>query len=138
MKALVIGYGSIGKRHIENLAKFDDIQIIVITKRPEDNFLKHNHCKLFKSVKESLSEKPDFAIISTESSFHVKDAIILAKNKIHFFIEKPISNSMRGIDTLMNETTKNRLVSQVGCNLRFHPCIQKIKNDILPKKKLGD
>ena len=33
LKILVIGYGSIGKRHISNLTKIGKIKIIVLTKR---------------------------------------------------------------------------------------------------------
>ena len=40
MKALVVGYGSIGRRHIENLSALRNIEIIVCTKRKSDKFLK--------------------------------------------------------------------------------------------------
>ena len=40
LKILVIGYGSIGIRHISNLTKIGKIKIIVHTKRKKDNFLK--------------------------------------------------------------------------------------------------
>ncbi len=136
MKALVVGYGSIGKRHIENLAKFDDVEILVVTNRNIDNFLKKHKCRVFKTIQNSLQEKPNFAIISNVTSIHMKSATLLAKYGVHLFIEKPLSNSMMGIDTLLMESKKQKLITQIGCNLRFHPCIKKIK-DILSKHKLG-
>ena len=47
LKILVIGYGSIGKRHISNLTKIGKIKIIVLTKRKKDNFLKKNNCQVW-------------------------------------------------------------------------------------------
>ena len=136
LKALIIGYGSIGKRHISNLTKIKNIEIIVLTKRPVDSFLKKNRCKVFKTIKDSISEKPTFAIISNETYLHMKYTVILAKSGIHLFIEKPLSHSMNGIDTLLSVSKNKKLTTQIGCNLRFHPCIKKIK-EILLSKKLG-
>lgn len=132
----MVGYGSIGKRHIENLTKFGGIEILVITNRNIDHFLKKHKCRVFKTVKDSLQEKPDFAIISNITSLHMKSSTLLAKYGVHLFIEKPLSNSMRGINTLLMESKKQKLVTQIGCNLRFHPCIKKIKNT-LSQHKLG-
>ena len=49
LKILVIGYGSIGKRHISNLTKIGKIKIIVLTKRKKDNFLKKIIARYFQS-----------------------------------------------------------------------------------------
>ena len=81
MKALVIGYGSIGKRHIENLSKFSSIEIFVLTHRKMDNFLKRKNCITVNSIETAISNNPDFAIIANESSLHVEFANKLA-NKL--------------------------------------------------------
>ena len=36
MKILVVGYGSVGKRHIKNILKISNNQIIVCTKHKDD------------------------------------------------------------------------------------------------------
>ena len=38
IKVLIAGYGSIGKRHLENFLQFKDIQLIVYKKRLERKF----------------------------------------------------------------------------------------------------
>jgi len=136
LKALVIGYGSIGKRHIKNLSLFKNIEILVVTQKKLDPFLKKHNCKIFQSIQKSLSEKPDFGIISNVSNQHLKSAILLAKNGIHIFIEKPLSNSLANVNSLVLETKKQKLITQIGCNLRFHPCIKKIKS-IISEQTLG-
>ena len=136
MKALVLGYGSIGKRHISNLSSFKDMEVLVCTKRRYDDFLRRKKCKIFNSIDECLKEKPDIAIISNASSLHVKTAIKLANSGIHLFIEKPLSNSLTGVGTLTKIVKKQKLVTLMGCVLRFHPCIKKIK-EIISKNGVG-
>ncbi len=136
MKALVVGYGSIGKRHIKNLSEFKDVDILVVTKRKYDIFLKKHNCKIFPTIQKSLTEKPNFAIVCTDTNTHVKFATLLAKHGVHLLIEKPLSNSMIGVNSLLTESRKQKLTTLIGCNLRFHPCIKKIK-DILSEQKLG-
>ena len=45
LKALVIGYGSVGSRHIQNLSLISNIEIVVQTNRKMNTFLKKNNCK---------------------------------------------------------------------------------------------
>ena len=94
LKALVVGYGSIGKRHIENLSSMKNIEIIVCTKRKYDKFLKQNKCKIYTSIKDCIKENPKFAIIANETRFHIKTALYLAKAGIHLLIEKQLSYSL--------------------------------------------
>lgn len=136
MKALVIGYGSIGRRHIENLSKLPHMNIIVCTKQKMDDFLKKNNCKVIASIDESLKELPDFAIVCNETYFHISTATKLAKNKINFFVEKPLGDSLSGTKKLLELIQKNKLITLVGCNFRFHPCILEISS-ILKKNQLG-
>ena len=131
MKALIVGYGSIGKRHIENLSKLKNMEIIVCSKRKNDKFLKQNKCTIYSSIHECLKEKPDFGIITNETRFHIKSALILAKSGIHMLIEKPLSDNLRNTEKLLEIAQKKKLIVLVGCNLRFHPSIVLIRNIIL-------
>ena len=136
MKVLIVGYGSAGKRHIENLSKFPNIDILVYTKRKYDNFLKQKKCKKIDSLKKCLEIKPDAAIICNVTNLHVKTALKLAEFNIHLFIEKPLSNSLNNVHYLQKIIKQKKLITHVGCVMRFHPCLQKIKK-ILDTKKLG-
>ncbi len=134
MKALVIGYGSIGKRHVKNLQKISKIEIIVCTK--QKIFKKNKKIKFVHSIKHGITEKPDFAIISNVTSSHLKTSINLAKNGIDLFIEKPLSYSLSTCNDLKKIVKQKRLVTMMGCNLRFDESLVKIKQ-ILKSKKLG-
>jgi predicted dehydrogenase len=136
LKILIVGYGSIGKRHISNLSKIGKLKIIVLTKRKKDNFLKKNNCSIFSKIEDCLKEYPDAAIICNETSMHVKIATKLAKNNIHMFIEKPLSNSLIEINQLKKIVKSKRIITHVGCVLRFHPILKKTK-EIIEKKSIG-
>lgn len=136
LKSLVIGYGSIGKRHIQNLHKLKNMEILVCTKRKNDNFLKKHNCKVYPSLDLSLKESPDFAIICNETYLHISTALKLAQHKIHFFIEKPFGDSLSNTKKLIEITKKNQLISMVGCNFRFHPGIIQMKK-IIDEDELG-
>ena len=91
---------------------------------------------MIKSLKKSISENPDFAIISNVTSLHIETAIELANAGIHFLIEKPLSHNQNGVKKLLNVIKTKKLITLIGCHLRFHPCIIKIK-EIIEKKKIG-
>ena len=131
---LIVGFGSIGKRHYQNILKKNKFQIIICSKR---NDIENNeNVIVVKTIKDSLKFKPKIAFITNETSYHVSSAILLAKNGIHLFIEKPLSNSLKDMKKLYQIIEKNRLICLIGCDHRFHPCIRKIK-EILDDKVLG-
>lgn len=134
MKVLVVGYGSIGKRHVDNLLKYFNTEIIICTKRKD---LKVNKkCKVVKTIELGIKENPNVAFVTNVTSIHINTAIKLAKAGIDIFIEKPLSNSMKDIHKLSKIVKNKKIKIMIGCNFRFHECIMKIK-ELLEKNKVG-
>ena len=136
IKILVVGYGSIGRIHVDNFLEFKDVRIIVYTKRNDLQALKKKGVKISNSLTECLKENPDVGIIANETSLHVPIAIKLAKEGLDLFLEKPLSNSLKDVEKLRTIIKKKKLITQMGCNLRFHPCIKKIKS-MIEQQKIG-
>jgi len=134
LKVLVIGYGSIGKRHTQNLLDLNN-DVIVLTKNKQ-NKSKNKKLTFSNSFKDCLEFKPNAAIICNVTSMHIPIAEKLAKNSVDIFIEKPLSNSTKNLKKLSQVIKRKKIISMVGCNLRFHKCIKKIK-EIICKNKLG-
>lgn len=131
---LIIGFGSIGKRHTNNILRTTKSNVVVFSHRsnikPKEFYnyqLNKKRIKIFSKINECLKEFPSVGFITNETSFHIDFAIKLAKHKIHLFIEKPLSNSIKKIDQLEQLVHKNNLIVMVGCNFRFYPPIKKIK-----------
>ena len=83
---LVVGYGSIGTRHVKNILKSTDHRIIIYTKRLDLKHLNDKRIKIFNSLKTALQENPDIGFITNETSFHIDIAIKLAKKGLDLFI----------------------------------------------------
>ena len=125
MKVLIVGFGAIGRRHYKNLLKIKGMKIIICTKR-KNLQIKNNDVKIISDIDNCLKENPDVGFITNETAFHVSTAIKLANQGLDLFIEKPLSNSTSGIKKLNKIVKKRKIITQMGCNLRFHNCIKKI------------
>lgn len=138
MKVLVIGYGSIGKRHVNNLSKLRKIDQIIVCSNHLDSFQNHQEkekLKLVRSLEElspiiSNRRQFDFAIIANETYKHVETANILAESGINLFIEKPISDSVTKAISLKKIAEKSNIKIFVAYNFRFLGATQYIKNQI--------
>ena len=108
MKIAVIGYGSIGKRHIRNLLNIKNVEIIICTKQNIKN-PNIKKIKIVKSMLECIKEKPDIGIIANETSKHVKAANELAKQGADIFIEKPLSNTTKDLKLLKKNIEKQNI-----------------------------
>jgi predicted dehydrogenase len=135
-KFLLVGFGSIGKRHRDILrSKFPVSEhkilkshFLAVDKELEnDVFFKAEDAKLF---------KPDITVICSPAPTHIFFAQIFADTKSNMFIEKPISTSTSGIKELIKTCEQNKTVLQVGYNLRFSVSLQKFK-EIVDSGKLG-
>jgi CMP-N,N'-diacetyllegionaminic acid synthase len=124
MKVLIVGYGSIGRRHAGILAKNKKIsEIVIYTKQKIKKFYTINN------KKEIIKYKPDYVVISNENQFHYKFLLFFEKNfkNIFILVEKPLFHNFT------NFRVKNNFVF-VGYNLRFHPFIIFLKKIVLNRK----
>ena len=136
LKILVVGYGSIGNRYVENLLKYSNIQVMICTKRKDLNLKIIDKCEIFESLDKGIEATPDIAFITNVTSLHTSTAIKIAKSKINLFIEKPLSNSMDEINELLEIINENKIQTMVGCNFRFHSCLKIIKK-LLEENQVG-
>jgi len=134
---LIVGYGSIGKRHARlarNLLPHAKIIIFRHKVSKKKNYRYIDHCVT--NLKDAIKHRPQIAIISNPATFHVKTANTLAKSGIHLLIEKPISNSSKNVSNLINICRKKKIVLMVGYNLRFMNSLKKLR-EILKKNIIG-
>jgi len=136
LKVTIVGFGSIGQRHCKNLLDKSNAEIFLSTKHNLKNFKNNKRIQNLPSLEECLKKQPDIGLVCNTSNLHVETAIKLAKNNCHLLIEKPLSNSLKNITTLLSLVEKNKIITLMGFNLRFHPCLIKIKQ-LLSKNKIG-
>jgi predicted dehydrogenase len=141
MKLLVVGTGSIGRRHFINLwgLGFRDIAV-VRSKRGMDTlqseFIEQYSPRTFYDLDEALADQPLAVFICNPTSLHISTARLAIKAGAHVFLEKPISDNNKGIISLLREATIKQKIVYVGYHFRHHPLIQ-IAKKLLVSEKIG-
>ncbi|MEK9627537.1 MAG: Gfo/Idh/MocA family oxidoreductase [Nitrospinota bacterium] len=130
MNVLVVGTGSIAKRHIQNLQELTEItRIFIYSSRghlPTD--ISNNKTSIQKSL-QNLNDI-DFAIIANETQKHLSTATVLGQQGIHLFLEKPVSHKIQEAKDFEKVIKTNNIKVFIGYNLRFLGAIQFLKKEI--------
>ena len=129
MKGLVVGCGSIGKRHLENLRVLGVTDLAGVESDParRHQVAGEMGIAVFAGLAEGLHWSPDFVVIATPTHSHITQAMEAAAQGSAVFVEKPLSHTADGIPELVNLIEQRGLISMVGCNMRFHPGPRKVK-----------
>jgi len=119
----VLGCGSIGRRHLQNLGSLGHTNLIVFDTDPEVSkaVAKKASVSVVTSVNEVWERRPGIAIIAAPTNHHIELALAAAMIGCNVFIEKPLSYTLDGVDELQEKIQRSGLVSLIGCNMRFHP-----------------
>lgn len=123
-RVLIIGYGSIGRRHAEVLSKlYQEISIDIISSK-----------KLINAYR-SLEDLPnieayDYYIISTPTACHFRDLVKLDLRVCHkiIFVEKPLFSQE------INYKSQNNNQIYVGFVMRYHPLLLRAREFLKNKK----
>lgn len=124
MKALVLGYGSIGKRHARVLAEQLGLEVEVVTRVAE---CAYPHYATLADAGDL--QRFDYFVIATATDRHYQNLLDLnaAVADRTILVEKPLFFRESGF-----ADARNRIF--VGYNLRFHPALQKARELLLGKK----
>ncbi|MBI5810210.1 MAG: Gfo/Idh/MocA family oxidoreductase [Deltaproteobacteria bacterium] len=130
LKVLVLGCGSIGKRHIRNFSSLGVRRFVLCD--PDEKALEEashglENPVLVKDFKDALKTSPDAALICTPSSMHLGMATELAKNGAHLFIEKPLSHTLEGLEALIALVKRKGIAAMTAMCYRFHPVFSRVK-----------
>ncbi|MBU7024215.1 MAG: Gfo/Idh/MocA family oxidoreductase [Theionarchaea archaeon] len=128
MKILVIGAGSIGRRHINNLNLLGYTNIDVVdTDKSRLAYVKKTF-DIAHTAHDFKGLTYDAAFVLTPPAYHMEMALELAKKGTDLFIEKPLSHSLTGVDELIQYKEDMHIVIMVGYNLRFHFGLQELRS----------
>ena len=143
MKVLFIGLGGVGQRHLRNLRALLGAEVELIayrTRRLSDvitpslgidrtkNLEQEYNIRAFESLESALAASPDIAFICNPSSLHMDAALSCAEAGCDLFIEKPVSSDLKNVERLVELVDSRSLVAMVGYQLRFHPCLERLRS----------
>jgi predicted dehydrogenase len=151
MRALFIGAGAVGQRHMRNLRVLlgDRAELLAYRVRRlpvtlTDQLAVENgadveqkfNLRVFTDLSDALSTRPDAAFICNPTSLHLTPALAAARAGCHLFIEKPLSHTLEEVDELIGIVERQSLIATVAYQLRFHPLVKRVK-EVLSEKVIG-
>lgn len=124
MNILIIGLGSIAKKHIDAIRRF----------RPEANIYAFRSTAVNESYLEvkniyhlDNSIKFDFVIISNPTRVHERSILDSLELGCPMFIEKPVLSDISNSAEIIERVNQKNIATYIACNLRFHPAIKYLK-----------
>ncbi|MFI5113766.1 MAG: Gfo/Idh/MocA family protein [Terriglobales bacterium] len=138
MQGLVVGGGSIGKRHLQNLKLLGIDSLALVETDPERRAAVASELKIrsFADLTAGLNWPPDFVVVATPTHLHAEQTLTIVEKGLPVFVEKPLSHNAARLQQISDLVERSRLISLVGCNMRFHPGPAQVK-DLLEQNRIG-
>ena len=140
LKILVVGIGSIGRRHSDVLYSALGCRDITIWDPIHERAIEHaaNYpgMKTVATFEEGLAQKPDAVFICSPPALHMPQAEKAILAGCHVMVEKPLALNLESLEKVKKlAEEKNRMVSVALCN-RYHKGLQRIK-EVVDSGKIG-
>jgi len=137
MRILVIGTGSIGRRHIGNLVA-SGAEVSAFSHRGDGSGAEPLPAgvRRWGSLDEAGAEVFDGVVVANRTDLHVDAAFQFACAGSALLIEKPLSDRLAGVAELQKTARRRGLIVEAGFMLRFHPNLRWI-HDHVRAGKLG-
>src|SRR5437763_1616530 len=129
MRALLVGLGSIGRRHARNWAALGYGPLAACRQfgRAQPEPLGTEVAE-YHDLEQALErERPDVVLVTNPTSLHVETASRALRAGAHLFVEKPLGSSTDGVCDLLEAARHAHRQLMVGYNLRFHPGLARLK-----------
>ncbi len=132
MRTLVVGGGSIGRRHVMTARALGWQVALAETDRERASQVAEEAggIETFPGLEEALAWRPEAAIIATPHRLHAAHAKACAEAGADLLIEKPISHSLDEADEVIAVAGKCGRKAYVVCNMRFHPAVAAIRENV--------
>ena len=135
----IVGFGMIGRRHMEILNASTQAQLSAIVDVAESSkkYARENKIRYFETLEELFKyHQPDGVILATPNALHVSGTLICAKNGVPALIEKPIADTVESGEYLVNKLEKYNIPMLVGHHRRHSVALQTAR-DYIRSGKLG-
>ncbi len=133
LSVLLIGCGSIGRRHARVLSELGvgDLRVYDPDESQSRRLVEEVPvAKVERSLPEALGKRPFAAFVLTPPANHIDLSIRALRAGCHVFCEKPLSFAVDQLDLLQREVEESGKRFAVGLCFRYHPGLLEAKNHI--------
>jgi predicted dehydrogenase len=131
MKVLMIGTGSIGRRHMASLRQLvPDVRFDVLRegRDADTSALGDFEVEVSASLEQALAKRPQLMVIANPSALHARFILAALDHGIPFYAEKPVLHDATDLARVRDKLhTVACPPNIVGCNLRFLPSLQRLR-----------
>ena len=131
MHLLVVGCGSVGRRHLTNLAKLGAKKLSAVDARADRlaeaaELVPGLQC--FSSLDLALeADDLNGVLICTPPHLHIGMAQQVAERGLNQLLEKPLAQNLDGVDDLITALKNRGVWAMVGYSMRFHSGVLEVK-----------
>lgn len=138
MKALVVGGGSIGQRHLQNLKALgvESLALVETDASRREAVAAKLPVRQFSQLEDGFEWLPDMVVVATPTHCHAEQVLKAVHRGLRVFVEKPLSHEASKLGEIADLVNRKKLVTLVGCNMRFHPGPVQIKR-LLAEERIG-
>lgn len=125
MKVVVIGLGSVGSRHVNNLLSLGIKDIILLRKNGKGN---PYGLPEIMDINELSLLNPDLVVLSNPTGYHYEYLTQLIPHNYNILCEKPLVSDQKELDLINNLLISYSGIGKVAFMTRYHPCISMALN----------
>ena len=132
----ILGLGSIGMRHLKNALSLGE-NVVGFDPDEERQALAHSHDVDIAENEQALFEQVDAVVICSPNKFNLQNIKTAIDCGCHILVEKPFSHTLNGLEVVISQAKKRKLVLAVAMNLRFN-AVSRSAREIIKNKKFGE
>lgn len=132
MKVLILGFGSIGRRHARNLQAISaDMQLVIADPVLPDVQEFGGRVTVYSDWRTMLADHRDAtaAVIASPTDAHLTQLEMLVVQGIPAYVEKPVclASEVADFERVMHFAAQEGQRHAVGFQYRFHPAVQELE-----------
>ncbi len=128
-----------GQHHIRIYREMKDVELVGICDTDRDRAIslaKTNNTTPYFDHNELLKQDLDAVSVVVPTTFHSRVALDVINSGTHLLVEKPIADTLKNADTMINAAHDAKVKLMVGHIERFNPAVSKLK-EIVDSGMLG-
>ncbi len=130
-RIVVVGLGSIGRRHARLLSARGDLQVEWCESSPEMVASARQDlpqpARIHPSFTAALDSAPAMMVIATPHAVHAEQAVAALNRGVHVLCEKPLSDTLARGREIVAAASASRAVFTIGFQLHFHPALRRMR-----------